>query len=121
LYGIQKFSDKRGVPLLAVIQESYIAHSSTTPVNMSNEASGSTSAAHASVLTPSEALPADAVRVGGPDFNEPIDLFGLLGGYERIGFQATGLARAIQVIEKMASQLQRLWHVFVGNVADIVA
>lgn len=70
---------------------------------MSAEASGSTSAAHASVLTPSEALPEDATHVKGPDFNEPIDLFSLLEGYERIGFQATGLARAIQVIEKIAS------------------
>lgn len=72
---------------------------------MSAEASSSTSAAHASVLTPSEALPADAIHVQGPDYNQPIDLFQLLGGYERIGFQATGLARAIQVIEKMVSRV----------------
>lgn len=70
---------------------------------MSGEASGSTSAAHASVLTPSEALPADSVHIKGPDFNKPVDLFSLLEGYERIGFQATGLAKAIQVIEKMVS------------------
>ncbi|OCF30755.1 deoxyhypusine synthase [Kwoniella heveanensis BCC8398] len=73
------------------------ASSSSTPAN----ASGNATDAHASVLTPSEALPENAVHVKGPDLSKPIDLQALLQSYETIGFQATGLARAIQVIEEM--------------------
>lgn len=61
--------------------------------------------AHASVLTPSEAIPENAVHVKGPDFSNPIDLMGLLKAYETIGFQATGMARAIEIIEEMVRQL----------------
>ncbi len=57
--------------------------------------------AHASVLTPSEAIPENAVHVKGPDLSSPIDLVSLLKSYETIGFQATGLARAIEVVEEM--------------------
>lgn len=57
--------------------------------------------AHASVLAPSEALPDNAVHVQGPDMSKPIDLIDLLKSYEKIGFQATGLARAIEIVEKM--------------------
>jgi len=72
---------------------------------MSAEASssGSTSVAHASVLMPSEELPNDAVHVKGPDLSNPITLEDLLKSYETIGFQATGLARATQVVEEMVS------------------
>lgn len=70
---------------------------------MSAEASSSSSA-HASVLMPSEALPPNAVHVKGPDLSNPITLQDLLKSYETIGFQATGLARAIQVVEEMVSQ-----------------
>ncbi|OCF58639.1 deoxyhypusine synthase [Kwoniella mangroviensis CBS 10435] len=64
----------------------------------------STDNAHASVLTPSEALPENAVHVKGPDLSKPIVLQDLLKSYETIGFQATGLARAIQVVEEMRKQ-----------------
>lgn len=60
-----------------------------------------TNEAHASVLTPSEAIPENAVHVKGPDFSKPIDLAGLLTAYETIGFQATGLGRAIEIVEEM--------------------
>nr|ODO04446.1 deoxyhypusine synthase [Cryptococcus depauperatus CBS 7855] len=60
--------------------------------------------AHSNVLTPSQELPENAVDVKGPDFSKPIDLDALLKGYETIGFQATGLARAIQIVEEMARQ-----------------
>ncbi|ORY21332.1 putative deoxyhypusine synthase [Naematelia encephala] len=60
-----------------------------------------TTTAHASVLAPSQALPEDAIHVKGPDFSRPIDLQELLRSYEAIGFQATGLARAIQIVEEM--------------------
>ncbi|ODN87755.1 deoxyhypusine synthase [Cryptococcus wingfieldii CBS 7118] len=57
--------------------------------------------AHNAVLMPSEALPENAVHIKGPDFNNAIDLEALLKGYETIGFQATGLSRAVQIIEEM--------------------
>ncbi|WWC59639.1 deoxyhypusine synthase [Kwoniella dejecticola CBS 10117] len=60
--------------------------------------------AHSSVLMPSEALPENAVHVQGPDLSKPIDLQDLLRSYETIGFQATGLSRAIQVVEEMRKQ-----------------
>lgn len=71
---------------------------------MEGNATASTSA-HASVLTPSDtqAIPADAVHIRGPDFNDgkSLDLLTLLGDYEKVGFQATGLARAIKIIDEM--------------------
>lgn len=69
------------------------------------EALGSTSNARASVLMPSEEIPANAIHVSGPDLSKPIDLQGLLKSYERIGFQATGVGRAIQIVEHMVSRL----------------
>lgn len=63
--------------------------------------STSTSSAHNSVLAPSQELPPNSIDVKGPDFNHPIDLLDLLQGYETIGFQATGLARAIKIVEEM--------------------
>lgn len=74
--------------------------------NMSDpNGSASTSSAHAAVLVPSEAIPEDAVHVKGPDMSKPIDLTSLLQSYETIGFQATGMARAIQVVEEMVRLL----------------
>jgi len=83
----------------------YLYHHYTSSFAMSAEASssGSTSVAHASVLMPSEELPNDAVHVKGPDLSNPITLEDLLKSYETIGFQATGLARATQVVEEMVS------------------
>lgn len=68
-------------------------------------ATASTSTAHASVLMPSEAIPPNAVHIKGPDMSKPIDLTSLLQSYETIGFQATGMAKAIQVVEEMVSLL----------------
>lgn len=62
-----------------------------------------TNDAHANILTPSEAIPENAVHVKGPDLSKPIDLTSLLKAYETIGFQATGLARAIEVVDEMVS------------------
>lgn len=68
-----------------------------------SDPSGSTTAARESVLKPSDALPANAVHIVGPDLSSPVDLGALLGSYETIGFQATGLAKAIKVVEDMVS------------------
>ncbi|GHJ87187.1 hypothetical protein NliqN6_3589 [Naganishia liquefaciens] len=71
-----------------------------------NASSTSTNAAHASVLTPSEAIPTDATHIKGPDFNNAITLQELMTSYERIGFQATGMAKAIKIIEEMRKARQ---------------
>lgn len=55
--------------------------------------------AKAAVFVQSEQY--DGPRIRGPDFNEPHSLDDLLKSYERIGFQANGLARAMHLIEKM--------------------
>ena len=66
-------------------------------------ATASTSTAHASVLMPSEALPPNAVHVKVPDMSNTKYLNTLLTSYEAIGFQATGMAKAIHVVEEMVS------------------
>jgi deoxyhypusine synthase len=71
---------------------------------MTAEPSATTSDAHGSVLTPSEALPSDSIHVKGPNFDSEIGLQELLTGYETIGFQATGLARAIKIVNRMVSR-----------------
>lgn len=44
------------------------------------------------------------VRIQGPDFDEPHDeLLKLLESYRTVGFQANGLTRAIDIINKMVS------------------
>jgi len=55
--------------------------------------------AKANVFVQSEAY--QGTRIQGPDFNEPHSLQQLLDSYQRIGFQANGLARAIELIDKM--------------------
>ncbi|CAE6407462.1 unnamed protein product [Rhizoctonia solani] len=57
--------------------------------------------AAAAVLVQSHPVPEDAVPIRGPNFDTPLDLNTLLGGYERIGFQATSLGRAINIVNKM--------------------
>ncbi|EJD53497.1 Deoxyhypusine synthase [Auricularia subglabra TFB-10046 SS5] len=58
-------------------------------------------AASAAVLVQSEPLPDDAVTVQGPSFDAPLGLQEFLRSYERIGFQATSLGRAIDIVNKM--------------------
>lgn len=61
------------------------------------------SAAQASVLKESDPVPADAISVKGPDFDNRLELDGFLRSYERIGFQATSFGRAIDIVDKMVS------------------
>ncbi|BEI81897.1 hypothetical protein CcaverHIS002_0210570 [Cutaneotrichosporon cavernicola] len=80
--------------------------------------------AHASVLTPSEAIPENAVHVKGPDLSKPIDLVSLLKSYETIGFQATGLARAIEIIEEMREQRENTEQpltLFLGYTSNLIS
>ena len=57
--------------------------------------------AAAAILLPSALVPDNAVYVEGPDFEQPQTLQSFLQSYERIGFQANSLGRAINVVNKM--------------------
>lgn len=59
--------------------------------------------AAAAVFQHSEPVPADTVVVEGPNFDQSIDLQDLLSNYNRIGFQASSLGRAIDIVNKMVS------------------
>lgn len=56
-------------------------------------------AAKDAIFVPSESF--DGIRIKGPDFNLEHSLQELLNSYATIGFQAHGLARAIEIINKM--------------------
>ncbi|KAJ7591094.1 DHS-like NAD/FAD-binding domain-containing protein [Mycena floridula] len=58
-------------------------------------------AASAAVLQPSDPIPETAVSIQGPNFDDPLSIQQLLQSYERIGFQATSLGRAIEIVNKM--------------------
>ena len=60
--------------------------------------------AAAAILLRSAPVPDSAVAVQGPDFDHPHTLQSFLQSYERIGFQATSLGRAINVVNKMVRQ-----------------
>ena len=60
--------------------------------------------AASAVLVKSEPIPEDAIPVQGPDFDKPLGLQEFLRSYETIGFQATSLGRAIDIVEKMVSR-----------------
>lgn len=57
--------------------------------------------AAAAVLRPSDPIPNDSVSVKGPDFERSFTLDQFLGSYERIGFQANSLGKAISIVNKM--------------------
>jgi hypothetical protein len=75
------------------------------PANaQASSSSQSQDAAHASVLMPSESIPDDATHIRGPNFDNAVNLQELLESYEKIGFQATGMAKAIKIVEQMVSR-----------------
>lgn len=57
--------------------------------------------AAAAVLKRSEPLPETAISVQGPDFDKSLSLQELLSSYERIGFQATSLGEAVEIVNRM--------------------
>ena len=57
--------------------------------------------AAAAILRPSDPLPSNAVSVQGPDFERSLTLDQFLRSYERIGFQANSLGKAISIVNKM--------------------
>jgi deoxyhypusine synthase len=60
--------------------------------------------ASAAVLQPSEAVPDHTPYVRGPNFEKPFTVQSLLSDYERIGFQATGFGKAINIVNKMVGR-----------------
>ncbi|KAK0230604.1 Deoxyhypusine synthase [Armillaria fumosa] len=71
------------------------------------------SGASAAVLQPSDPVPDTAVSVEGPNFDNPLSLQEFICSYERIGFQANSLGRAITIVNKM-----RKWRLSDEPVAD---
>jgi deoxyhypusine synthase len=61
--------------------------------------------ASAAVLKPSDAVPDTSVSVQGPDFEKDLSLQDLLSSYERIGFQANSLGKAIDIVNRMVRLL----------------
>ncbi|KAF8639702.1 hypothetical protein AX17_000964 [Amanita inopinata Kibby_2008] len=57
--------------------------------------------AAAAILQPSEPVPDTAVSVEGPNFDNLFSLEQFISTYERIGFQATSLGRAIGIVNRM--------------------
>ncbi|CAG8755277.1 12558_t:CDS:2, partial [Acaulospora morrowiae] len=53
------------------------------------------------VLVHSTPMPEDSVTVIGPDFNQKLSIPNLISSYDRIGYQATNVGRAIRVINQM--------------------
>ncbi|CAD6885058.1 unnamed protein product [Tilletia laevis] len=68
--------------------------------SMSNNA-GVSSAAQAAVFAPSVSLPESTPQVQGPCFDDPQTLDSLLQAYGTIGFQATALSKAVDIINHM--------------------
>lgn len=58
-------------------------------------------AASAAVLMRSEPIPDGTLEIQGPNLDLPLDLHQLLASYARIGFQASSLAKAIDIVDKM--------------------
>ena len=58
-------------------------------------------AASAAVLQRSDPISDGAISVQGPNFDAPLSLLQFLQSYERIGFQANSLGRAIDIVNKM--------------------
>jgi len=64
--------------------------------------------ASSAVLKPSDPVSEDAVSVQGPNFDNPLDLQQFISSYERIGFQANSLGKAIHIVNKMVRDLQQI-------------
>lgn len=53
------------------------------------------------LLKSSDPVPEGATSVQGPNFDKPLDLQQFISSYERIGFQANSLGKAIHIVNKM--------------------
>lgn len=57
--------------------------------------------ATASLFVSSAPVPDDFEDVRGPNFEERQDVQSLIDSFARVGFQASGVHKAVQIIEKM--------------------
>lgn len=74
----------------------------------------------AAVLGHSEPVPENAVSVEGPNFDNPHTLESFLQSYERIGFQANSLGKAINIVNRMVGTLYLLkYHGITENAAKM--
>jgi deoxyhypusine synthase len=55
------------------------------------------------VLVQSEEMPEGTPLIEGPDFNKDLSLSELLASYKHMGFQASGLGKAIDIVNNMVS------------------
>lgn len=83
--------------------------------NQNGASSAGTSSAQAAVFVQSEPVPESALKVQGPNFDKPLDLTDLLASYERVGFQATSVARAIEIVNKMVSAVSLFFKGVLGK------
>ncbi|KAJ3768953.1 Deoxyhypusine synthase [Lentinula raphanica] len=77
--------------------------------------------ASAAVLLPSEPLSSDHIPVKGPNLENSLSLQDFLHSYTRIGFQATSLGNAIDIVDRMASfggYMHRKWRLSDEPLAD---
>lgn len=65
------------------------------------------------VLVHSTPMPEGTITVSGPDFNQKLTHDQILYSYNRIGFQATSLGKAIQIINQMVIIICLLSYLFV--------
>ena len=72
-------------------------------MDTTHEQSAGPDQAKASVLVQSAPVPDDAVPVAGPDLTKIKGIKELMESYTRIGFQATSLARAIEIVQNMVN------------------
>lgn len=77
--------------------------SSSRPAPPAQPVNGNVASAQAAVFVHSQPLPADTPQVRGPDFEhqDPNDLTALLHSMASVGFQATGVAKAVEIIDEM--------------------
>ena len=61
--------------------------------------------ASSAILVASQPVPEDAISVKGPNFDQPVSFDSLLASYERIGFQANSLGKAVRIINEMVRTL----------------
>lgn len=76
---------------------------STTGGAAETGANGSVASAQAAVFVQSQPLPADTPQVVGPDFEhqDPNDLLRLLESMSKVGFQASSVSKAIEIVQEM--------------------
>lgn len=91
------------------------APSTTTSSGVSAQQDGEISAtavsssAQAAVFVKSAPVPSHFARVCGPNFDQRQSLQSLLEGYGSIGFQASAIAEACSLVDKMVSLPPSSW------------